>query len=310
MFRSCVFAAVLAVCSIASASEKVTMALNWIPEPEFGGIYAAKEQGAFEKHELDVDIKAGGAGAPTWQRVATGQVEFGVSSADEVVIARSTGADVVAIFTIYQTCPQGIMVHASRGMKTIDEVFKSGTLALEIGLPYGKFLEKKYGFDGVKRVPYTGGIANFLADKNFAQQCFVFSEPLAAKKQGADPQTFLIADSGYNPYTGVVVTSGQYAKRHPKMVKAMAAALEEGWKTYLADAKPANEVMGKLNKAMDPETFAAAAEAQKTLVTGPADEKLPLGSMTSERWKTLIDQLVDLKVIKSAPKAEECFVKP
>src|SRR5262249_15098576 len=97
------------------------------------------------------------------------------------------GADVVAIFTIYQTCPQGIMVHESRGLKSISETFKSGTLALEVGLPYGKYLKKKYGFDGVKVVPYTGGIANFLADKNFAQQCFICSEPLSAKKQGGDP---------------------------------------------------------------------------------------------------------------------------
>src|SRR4051812_17919825 len=151
-------AILISITSLASAADKVTMALNWVPEPEFGGIYAAKEQGAFAKHDLDVDIKPGGAGAPTWQRVATGQVEFGVSSADEVVIARANGADVIGIFTIYQTCPQGIMVHESRGLKSIDEVFKSGTLALEIGLPYGKFLEKKYGFSGVKRVPYTGGI--------------------------------------------------------------------------------------------------------------------------------------------------------
>ena len=49
-------------------------------------------------------------------------------------------------------------------------------------------------------------ITQFLADKDFAQQCFVFSEPVAAKHKGADTKVFLIADSGYNPYTGVVIT--------------------------------------------------------------------------------------------------------
>src|SRR4029453_2026893 len=89
------------------SAEKVSIALNWVPEPEFGGIYAAREGGAFAKHGLDVDIKPGGAGAPTWQQVASGKAEFGVASADEVVIARASDADVVALFTIYQTCPQG-----------------------------------------------------------------------------------------------------------------------------------------------------------------------------------------------------------
>ncbi len=296
--------------SVAFSADKVTMALNWVPEPEFGGIYNARENGTFAKNNLDVDIKAGGAGVPTWQRVAKGDVEFGVSSADEVIIARSNGADVVAIFATYQTCPQGIMVHASRGLKTIDEVFKGGTLAIEIGLPYSNFLEKKYGFKGVKRVPYTGGVAAFMADKNYAQQCFVTSEPLDAKKLGGDPQTFLIADSGYNPYTAVVITSGKYAKDHPVIVANMLLSLEVGWQDYLNDPKPANAAMAKLNKNMTAETFAAAAKAQQPLIeyADGQEQQRFLGQMTNERWKTLIDQLVDLKVVKNPPKSEECVL--
>src|SRR5690242_11492526 len=34
----------------ARAAEKVSIALNWVPEPEFGGIYAAREGGAFGRH--------------------------------------------------------------------------------------------------------------------------------------------------------------------------------------------------------------------------------------------------------------------
>ncbi len=298
---------ILLTASVAMAAEKTTIALNWVPEPEFGGIYAAKEQGAFARNGLDVDIKPGGAGAPTWQRVGSGQVPFAVSSADDVVIARSNGADVVAIFAIYQTCPQGIMVHESRGLKSIDEVFKSGTVALEVGRPYTLYLKEKYGASGAKQISYKGGIANFLADKNFAQQCFVFSEPILAKKQGAQPKTFLIADSGYNPYTGVVITSGQIARDNPKLVQAMVESLKQGWRTYLDDPKPANAVMGQLNKQMDAETFAAAAEAQKSLVEDDHTKEAGLGSMTKERWQTLVDQLAKLKVVDKAPKAEECF---
>jgi hypothetical protein len=66
--------------SSAVAADKVSIALNWVPEPEFGGIYAAREGGAFGRHNLDVDIKPGGAGAPTWQQVASGKAEFGVAT--------------------------------------------------------------------------------------------------------------------------------------------------------------------------------------------------------------------------------------
>jgi NitT/TauT family transport system substrate-binding protein len=211
----------------------------------------------------------------------------------------------VAIFTIYQTYPQGIRVQASRGINSLAEVFKSGTLAIEPGLPYTNFLKKKYGFDGVKIVPYAGGITQFLTDKDFAQQCFVFSEPVAAKHKGADPKVFLIADSGYNPYTGVVITTHKYLDAHREVCTAMAKALQAGWRSYLDDPKAANNVMAGINKNMDLQTFADAAEAQKSLVE---NKDQGLGVMTHERWAELAKQMEELNVLKKAPDPDSCFV--
>jgi NitT/TauT family transport system substrate-binding protein len=280
--------------------------LNWVPEPEFGGIYAAQQTGAFTRNGLFMTIQP--ADSSIWQQVAAGTLQFGVVSADEVIIARSQGADVVAIFTTFQTNPQGIMAHASRGLKDVSEVFKSGTLACEPGLAYVKFIEKKYGVSGDNVVPYQGGITTFLNDKNYAQQCFVFSEPLLAKKQGSDPQTFLIADAGYNPYTGVIITSGDYLKTHADIVKKVTDSLREGWRAYLDDPKPANDAMHLINPNMDLETFAADAQAQESLIENADTKANGLGTMTLDRWKQLCDQLVDLKIVTSAPKPADCFV--
>src|SRR4051812_4829174 len=40
----------------------VTLQLNWTPEPEFGGFYAAAHDHLYEREGLAVSIKAGGAG--------------------------------------------------------------------------------------------------------------------------------------------------------------------------------------------------------------------------------------------------------
>jgi NitT/TauT family transport system substrate-binding protein len=61
---------------------------------------------------------------------------------------------------------------------------------------------------------------------------------------------------------------------------------------------------------MDAKTFTDAAAAQKPLIETDESTKNGLGSMTVQRWQTLIQQLMDLKVITKAPKAEECFVNP
>ncbi|WP_437989765.1 ABC transporter substrate-binding protein [Sorangium sp. So ce145] len=287
---------------------KVKLALNWVPEPEFGGFYAARESGAFAKEGLDVEILGGGAGVPVVQMVAGGQVDFGISGADEVLTARARGADVLPLFAVFQTSPQAIMTHESRGAKGIADILKSGTLAIEPGLPYAAYLKKKYGFDKVKVVPYDGGVARFVADKDFSQQCFITAEPIAAKRKGSDPAAFLVASEGFNPYVVVVITRAALWKENPERVRAFVRATREGWRTYLQDPTRSNEIMAKLNTSMDAETFVAAAEAQRPLIETTETKEKGLGVMTSERWETLAKQLVDLGVLEKAPPIDEVLV--
>lgn len=284
---------------------KIRLALNWVPEPEFGGLYTAKIEGLYKKAGLDVDIIAGGAGSPTVQMLAAGQVEAVVTSANEILIARTTGADVVAVYNIYETSPLCIMTHRSRGAKTLADVLSAGTLAIERGQTFYDFIEKKIGFSKVKVVPYTGGIAQFLRDPNFSQQGFVFSEPLLAKRQGADPQTFLLADIGYNPMIAVVAVKGSMIQKDEPTVKKLVGAIREGWIRYQKDPKPTNKFMAALNKAMDLQTFDEGAEAQRKLVQ--KDEKIQLGTMTEARWQESAKQLVEFRVLKNLPEIKGAF---
>jgi NitT/TauT family transport system substrate-binding protein len=293
----------------AMVGTKVTLALNWVPEPEFGGFYAARETGAYRRQGFDVDIRGGGAGVPVLQMVATGRADFGTVGADELVTARARGADVVAVFATFQTSPQGIMVHASRQLDGLREVFQSGTLAIEPGLAYAAYLKTLYPWEGVKIVPYDGGVARFLADPTFAQQCYVTSEPIAAKRQGGDPQVFLVAEAGFNPYTTVVIAKRELVAQKPEMVAAFVAASAEGWGAYLQDPRATNQLLGRLNSSMDAETLVAAAEAQKPLIETEVTKREGLGTMTNERWETLAKQLAELKLIDAAPPTTELFVR-
>jgi NitT/TauT family transport system substrate-binding protein len=288
----------------------VSLTLDWKPEPEFGGFYAAQIKGSFAAQGLAADIKPAGEGADTWQLVATGKTDFATTAADQVLIARSSGADVVAFFAVYQTFPQGIMVHKSRGFTGIRDVFMHDGVLLAEDNSWLHYLEKKFGTPQVKIAGYDGGIANFLASPDYSQQCFVTSEPILAKHQGSDPQTFLIADEGFNPYTTVVICKGELWRNDPARVRAMAAACRDGWRAYLDDPAPANALMHQLNSDMDAQTFAEAAVAQKPLIETDETKSAGLGSMTGQRWDDLAKQLSDLGVINSGVKGEDCFVNP
>ena len=283
---------------------KTRLALNWKPDPQFGGFYAAP----YQQHGLDVEILPGGAGTPTVQMIGAGSADFGIASADELVIARSRGNDVVALFAVFQTCPQGIMVHASRHLTSIGDVTKEGTLAIQRGLPYARLLEKKFDFEHVKVVPSPGGdISAFLRDELFAQQCFVMSEPLLARHAGVDVQVFPVADIGYNPYTTVLATSGSQLRADVGRAKDMVAAVREGWRAYLDDPAQTNARMHELNPSMDAATFAEVAAAQKPYIEALDAGAAGLGSMRAERWATLISQLAELGDIAKTMPPEECF---
>jgi len=296
-----------AACGLLAAcgkTSKTRLALNWKPDPQFGGFYAAP----FEKHRLVVEILPGGAGTPTVQMIGAGSAEVGIVSGDELVLARSKGNDVVALFAVFQNCPQGIMAHASRKLSSIGDVFKEGTVALQRGLPYARLLEKKYGFQRVRIVPSPGGdISAFLHDELFAQQCFVMSEPLAAKRAGVAVKVFPVSDAGYNPYTTVLAASGELLRGDPERARAMVAAVREGWRAYLDDPSPINERMRQLNPSMDKAMFAEVSEAQKGFIETENTSHAGLGTMTAQRWETLVKQLYELGDIQQPFPAEQCF---
>jgi NitT/TauT family transport system substrate-binding protein len=286
---------------------KVKLALNWKPEPEFGGFYTAAMTGGYAKAGLDVDIMPGGSGTPTVQMVDNGRAEFGIVSADEVVLSRARGGDVVALFAIYQKNPMAVMTHAERPASSLKELIESpGRIWLGRGQLYVAHLKKMYDFSKVTEVPYTGGLP--IADRaDGAQQCFVFSEPVNAAQKGIKVKTFLVAECGYNPYSGVIVTSGKFLREHADVCRAFIDASRAGWSEYQKDPGATNAEIGKLNPVMDSATLVAAAESQKPLIEDEFTAKAGLGAMTLERWKTLIEQMTKAGQLDKPVKAEECF---
>jgi len=292
----------------AGSNAPLVLALNWKPEPQFGGFYAAQLQGYYQDNTLNVKIIEGGSGTPTIQMLAAGKVDYAIVSADEVVIAHARGAtNVVALFATFQISPQAIMTHAERDFTSIKEILHSdGVLLWQAGLPYSAYLKKEYAPIKAFTAPYLGGIGSFQNDIKVSQQCFISSEPLTAVAAGLKINTFLVADTGYNPYTTVLATTRERWKASPSEVKGMIAAVRSGWNDYLEKPEDTNGAMQALNKAMSAHTFAQSAKAQQSLIK--TDTTTHIGEMTLARWQTLGDQLVDLKIIQKPVSAKDLFI--
>ncbi|MEY4684875.1 MAG: hypothetical protein RLZ25_1334 [Pseudomonadota bacterium] len=283
-------------------SGQLRIQFDWVPEPEFGGYYAAELMGLFSARNLAVDLRPGAAGTPVIQMVASGQAELGVAGADDLLIAKSHGIDVVPVFAAFHDCPLGLMIHAERKINGVEDLFKNGTLAMTPGSAPTRFLEKRYGYHGVKLVPYGNNLATFMSDPLFGQQCFITSEPVAAERGGVKVRVILFKDLGYNPYAGVLFTRRAFLEKHPDEIRTLVAAVKEGWLAYQSDPEPAIARMMSLNSTMSLETFRTATQIQQDYLWPQAGGHETFGTMEASRWDSLSKTLNELGMT-SAPTA-------
>ena len=181
----------------------LNVALNWYPEPEFGGYYQALLDGSYAAQGLDVTLTPGGPGTPVLEMLQAGGADVAVSGADDLLAKRDKGLDAVAVFAGFQHSPVGLMAHAG-GAATFDAV--TGPVAIEAGSPFQRFLWAKYGWDGkVAMVPTTGSVGPFAADPSLVMQAYVTSEPCVAEGQGLKVNFLPGKDAGWDPYASLAV---------------------------------------------------------------------------------------------------------
>lgn len=297
------------------AKTKVAILLNWYPEAEHGGFYAAQVHGIFEKYGLDVDIQPGGKTTVVPQSLALGRVQFGVANADDVLIARNQDVALVALMAPIQDGPRCIMVRADSGIKSFEEL-KNVTLQIDSTRPYVPFLKSKGLLDdSVKLAPFFGSVAQLVAGPGYAAQGYTFSEPFMARQQGVEVNQLMMSEIGYNPYASLLVATSDYVDKNADVCRRMVQASIEGWQKYLADPAATNEVILKANKqGMEKPALEFGVEALKPLCMKDGDSSR-IGEMSRERWVQLSDTLVDLKLIDRAKVNVEAsfnasFLKP
>jgi NitT/TauT family transport system substrate-binding protein len=278
---------------------QVHLQLDWYPQPEVGGFFAAQQLGYYRAEGLDVAIVPLPQYGSVAQQVATGKAEFGLGSSDQVLEWNSNGLPLLAVSATMQHDPQAIMVHDQSPIRDFKDL-EGHTIAAQTGATWLKYVISRYGLHRVRQVPSTLSISNFLANPEYVQQIFITSEPFFAKQAGAQVRTLLISKSGYDPYR-VQLTTREFAAQHPDVVAKFVRASIHGWQDYLKNPQPTNAYLLTLNPALNPAQEAYTADALKTgaFVAAGDDSEAAIGRMTAERWQSNYAQLKSLGIISS-----------
>jgi NitT/TauT family transport system substrate-binding protein len=86
----------------APSGAKVKLQLQWVTQAQFGGYFAAVDQGFFQKAGLDVQIVEGGVDIPPQKTLASGAVDFAISWVPKALAEREAGAKVTDIAQVFQ----------------------------------------------------------------------------------------------------------------------------------------------------------------------------------------------------------------
>jgi NitT/TauT family transport system substrate-binding protein len=275
----------------------VRLQLDWYPQPEHGGFYAALLQGYYRAEGLDVTLIPLPQYGSVAELVSTGRADFGLGSSDQILEWDSNGLPLIAVAATMQHDPQAIMVHKNSPVQDFKDL-EGHTIATQTGATWLKYVIARYKLKNVRQIPTTLSIASFLADPDHVQQIFITSEPFFAKQAGAEIRTFLISSSGYDPYR-VQFTSREFATRHPEIVTKFVHASIRGWNDYLQNPGPTNAHLLTLNPALNPaeEAYTAQALREGGFVNAGDATGAQTGQMTATRWQTNYEQLKTLGIL-------------
>lgn len=316
MSKWCAVVAALLVWALPAAAQpliKVTFGTDWLAEAEHGGFYEALALGLYQKRGLDVTIRMGGPQTNGNAAIATGQVDFQLSSGSFAALSMAEqDIPVVAVAAFFQKDPQVLISHPGQGLDTLPQM-KGHPIMISAGARSGLwlFLKARFGFTDDQIRPYNFSMTPFLVDKSLIMEGFLSSEPFQIETQGGfKPVVNLLADNGFDNYSDVILVRKRLVDSKPDVVKAFVEASAEGWYHYLyGDAAPGNALIRAANKDMTQAIIDNAITVMKAhgVVDSGDSLMLGIGAMTPARWKAFLDVMTSAGVYKPGVDSTRAF---
>jgi NitT/TauT family transport system substrate-binding protein len=213
-----------------SGPTKIKVAV--LPLADYAPVYWAKDHGQFKDQDLDVTFENLPGGPVGTQKVVTGELQFAFSNPISSTIATSKGAPVqtVALLSGLGEGELGIFVKPGSAIKDMADL-DGKTVGINTTNNVGDVtfakLAKAKGVDAKPdwvEVPFPemiDGVKNGSIEAGYLPEPFASAARQAGLRQVVD----LVQGDNIGLPMSTFVTSTQYAKSNPEVVKKFAAAL-------------------------------------------------------------------------------------
>ncbi|MGD6801425.1 ABC transporter substrate-binding protein [Rossellomorea aquimaris] len=296
--------------SESEALKEVSVVLDWTPNTNHTGLYAAKENGYFEEEGLDVEIiMPGEAGADSI--VASGQADFGVGYQEGVTQARVQDVPLVSIAAVIQHNTSGFASPADKNIESPKD-FEGKTYG-GWGSPVEEaVMASIMGQENadVSEVDIVNmGDSDFFTavqrDIDFAWIYYGWTG-IEAELRNEDINMIYLTDYSekLDYYTPVLTTNEDLIEEDPETVKAFLAAASKGYNFSIDNPEEAAQILIDAAPDLDEELVK---KSQEWLASRYTDDAPRWGEQKLEVWKNYADWMFENELLESELDAEQAF---
>jgi len=275
----------------AGTTEKLRVMLDWYPNADHAGLYAAEASGEYERAGLDVEFVPPPDAAAPLKLVKAGRVDLAISYEPDVLLARDQGADVVAVGALVQKPLTSLM---SLGDKAItDPEQLAGKTVGTAGIPYQsaylKTILDKAGVnpDSVKEVNVGFKLTQAMLSKKVDATIGAFwnVEGVQLEQAGRKPHILKMEDVGVPTYDELVLAAARDSlnETNGSKIRRFLQATARGYELVKEDPSKGVEALLDANPDLD-QRFTEASVKATVPVFFPEDAQRPFGWQEPAQW--------------------------
>lgn len=291
--------------------ESVTVILDYVPNTNHTGLYAALDLGYYKEQGLDVKIIEPAEGT-TPALIATGKGDFGVSYQEDVTYALTAEEPlpIKAIAAVIQHNTSGFASYKDKNILTPKDF--EGKVYAGWGSPSEEAVIKAVmnsvgaDFSKLSIITSDGSGYGVLKDKVDLMWFFWAWDGIASEMAGIPINYMELKelDPRLDYYTPVIITNNEILKKNPGLAGKFMAATSKGYEYAIKNAEEAAKIIHKYAPDYDLEMLT---KSQQYLAGQYCKDSKRWGLMKDEVWNGYTEFMKENGLISKTIPASDCY---
>ena len=258
---------------------------------------------------IDLKIEPGADDIDPIKLVISGQNDFGVASAESVLLANQKGANLVIVGVISYKSPTCFVALADKNINSVSD-FENKRVGILTGTETEtvyRILMKKNNIntESITEIEAPFDLASFIiADAYDIRPAFVYDELVTLDSKGIPHTIIRPEDYGVQLMGAVYFTSKKMISEKPEIVQAFVSSIAHGWQNTIKNPDQSILMLQEFDSGVDVERERASLKKGLDYFRGNNDLVL---TVRDSAWTDIEEALTFLQKWDTSIKIEDCY---